>query len=188
MGWAPQQDILGHPNIKLFITHGGQLSSQEAIYHGVPVLGLPLGWDQDINMDEGVSRGFARRLHHNNITSEAIYENIIQIIHDKRYKEQATYYSSLMRDRPEHPLNTATFWVEFAIRHQNHVLEYLRFNAASNLNIFQYFLLDVIAFIFTVSSIITFIVFYIGRSIIRALFGSKANKCSSSQKQKQKLK
>lgn len=37
--WFPQDDILAHPKIKLFITHGGLLSSTEAIYHGVPIIG-----------------------------------------------------------------------------------------------------------------------------------------------------
>jgi glucuronosyltransferase len=44
--WAPQQDLLAHPKIKIFLTHGGFLSMEEAIYHGVPLIGFPLYGDQ----------------------------------------------------------------------------------------------------------------------------------------------
>ncbi|KAL5273667.1 UGT2A1.2 family protein [Megaselia abdita] len=37
--WFPQDDILAHPNVKLFITHGGLLSTTESIYHGKPLIG-----------------------------------------------------------------------------------------------------------------------------------------------------
>ncbi|CAL4062136.1 unnamed protein product, partial [Meganyctiphanes norvegica] len=40
--WLPQQDILSHPKLELFMTHGGLHSSQEAFYNGVPVLGKGL--------------------------------------------------------------------------------------------------------------------------------------------------
>ena len=36
--WLPQQDILAHPKLRLFITHGGQSSSQEALCHKKPVV------------------------------------------------------------------------------------------------------------------------------------------------------
>jgi glucuronosyltransferase len=38
--------ITGHEKARLFISHGGLLGTQETIYHGVPILGLPLGRDQ----------------------------------------------------------------------------------------------------------------------------------------------
>ena len=36
--WLPQQDVLGHPNVKLFISHGGQSSFQETVCHQKPAV------------------------------------------------------------------------------------------------------------------------------------------------------
>lgn len=44
--WLPQSDILAHANVKAFFTHSGQLSTQEAIWRGVPLLCMPFGFDQ----------------------------------------------------------------------------------------------------------------------------------------------
>ena len=40
--WLPQQDVLGHPNVKLFISHGGQSSFQETICHQKPAVGYDI--------------------------------------------------------------------------------------------------------------------------------------------------
>lgn len=47
--WIPQRDILAHPNVKLFITHGGLLGTTEAIAEGIPVLGIPIFGDQRVS-------------------------------------------------------------------------------------------------------------------------------------------
>ena len=43
---AFKQDILGHPNVKLFITHGGLGSFLESLYHATPLLVMPGFVDQ----------------------------------------------------------------------------------------------------------------------------------------------
>jgi hypothetical protein len=44
--WAPQFAVLSHPNVKVFVTHGGVNSIHEGIYHGKPLVVLPFFDDQ----------------------------------------------------------------------------------------------------------------------------------------------
>lgn len=47
--WWPQQELLGHSELRAFVSHGGLLSLHEAAYHGVPTLVLPVFCDHDGN-------------------------------------------------------------------------------------------------------------------------------------------
>ena len=40
--WAPQNDVLGHPAVKAFVTHAGSNGLYEAAYHGKPVVSVPI--------------------------------------------------------------------------------------------------------------------------------------------------
>ena len=40
--FIPQQDVLGHPNIKAFVTHAGYLSFEESLCHKVPIVSVLL--------------------------------------------------------------------------------------------------------------------------------------------------
>lgn len=57
VNWMPQKDLLGHPQTKVFVAHGGTNGVQEAIYYGVPVLGIPLFFDQYDNLLRLQERG-----------------------------------------------------------------------------------------------------------------------------------
>lgn len=52
----------GHPNVKVFISHGGLLGTQEAVACGVPMLTVPLYADQALNGRAMRDRGVARTL------------------------------------------------------------------------------------------------------------------------------
>ena len=58
--------------MKLFVTHGGLLSIQEAIYRGVPVVGTPILGDQKHNVNRAVSFGFGVKLDFVNISTESV--------------------------------------------------------------------------------------------------------------------
>ena len=44
--FLPQQDILAHKNLRLFITHCGMHGVMEAIFYSVPMVGMPVFIDQ----------------------------------------------------------------------------------------------------------------------------------------------
>ena len=56
--WLPQNDLLAHPNTKLFITHGGPGGQTEAVYHGVAMLMMPMVTDQFYNARRAQQRGY----------------------------------------------------------------------------------------------------------------------------------
>ncbi|KAG5871161.1 hypothetical protein JTB14_016311 [Gonioctena quinquepunctata] len=142
--WFPQQDILAHPNMKLFITHGGLQSIIESVYHGVPILGLPICADQKMNVARAVADGYGKYMVISEITKESFSKDVNMLLSDPRYQENAKKRSLLMHDRPLKPKDLAVYWIEFVIRHQG--TQHLRV-AALDLTWYQYFLLDILAFI-----------------------------------------
>lgn len=82
--WLPQADILAHPNIKLFITHGGLLGSTEAIYNAVPIIGIPVFGDQELNVARAVTSGWGIKLGYDNLTESSIKWSIEHVLSDLR--------------------------------------------------------------------------------------------------------
>ena len=70
--WLPQQDILAHPNLKVFITHAGQSSSQEAMCHQKPAMAIPVQGDQIINGLEIERLGFGLSLNYMDLKEEEL--------------------------------------------------------------------------------------------------------------------
>ncbi|KAI3469433.1 hypothetical protein Pfo_026096 [Paulownia fortunei] len=48
-GWAPQAKILSHPGVGGFVSHCGCSSIMESMCFGVPVIAMPIKFDQPIN-------------------------------------------------------------------------------------------------------------------------------------------
>ncbi|KAH8293935.1 hypothetical protein KR054_006756 [Drosophila jambulina] len=139
--WFPQQDILAHPKVRLFITHGGLLSTIESIHYGKPMLGLPCFFDQFNNMEHVRSQGLGLVLNLKKMTSQEFNSTVLRLLMEKSFGEAARARSALYRDRPMKPLDTAIWWTEYILRNKG--ATHMRV-AGRDLDFFTYHSLDVL--------------------------------------------
>ncbi|XP_004681303.1 PREDICTED: UDP-glucuronosyltransferase 2B31-like isoform X1 [Condylura cristata] len=142
--WLPQNDLLGHPKTKAFITHGGANGIFEAIYHGVPMVGIPLFVDQPENMAHMKVKGAAVVLDIQRMSSTDLLNALKTVINDPSYKENVMKLSRIQHDQPMKPLDRAVFWIEFVMRNKG--AKHLR-PASHDLTWAQLHSLDVIGFL-----------------------------------------
>ena len=70
--------------MKLFITHGGILSVQEATYNGKPMIGIPIGSDQDINLRRATLDGRSIQLDFDTLTVDELLSAIANVAENPR--------------------------------------------------------------------------------------------------------
>lgn len=177
--WLPQNDILAHPNVRLFITHGGLLGGQEGIHYGVPMLGIPFFGDQKLNTNKAVVSGYALKLDFNNITVDSLRWSINELLDNPKYYRKAQEFSKIFRDRPESAIDRAMYWIEYVIRHRG--AHHLR-SGALDLPWFSYFLLDIVAAV----TLIVLLSFLTVRFVVKRVIGGgkKITKAKLNSKKK----
>ncbi|KAI4898943.1 hypothetical protein NFI96_026272, partial [Prochilodus magdalenae] len=152
--WIPQNDLLGHPKAKAFITHGGTNGLYEAIYHGVPMVGIPLFADQPDNMLHMKTKGAATIVDFNKMETKDLKDALTDVVNNPSYKESIMRLSRIHHDQPMKPLDEAVFWIEFVMRNKG--AKHLRV-AAHDLTWYQYHSLDVAAFLLSIVALVIFI-------------------------------
>ncbi|KAM8714198.1 hypothetical protein ACLKA7_014353 [Drosophila subpalustris] len=140
--WMPQSDILAHPNVKVFISHGGLFGTQEAVRYGVPVLGMPVYGDQKLNIKKGQLAGFSLGVNYRTVTEEELRYSLTELLDNPKYRDNMKRASKIFRNRPLGAMDTAMFWIDYIIEHRGapHMV-----SAGLDLPWYQFYLLDIIA-------------------------------------------
>ncbi|MEQ2176396.1 hypothetical protein GOODEAATRI_027552 [Goodea atripinnis] len=150
--WMPQNDLLGHPKIKAFVAHGGTNGVYESIYHGVPIIGIPLLFDQFENILRLEARGAARVVDAAKLTRQNFLEAVQDVLNNPSYRNNMKRLSAIHRDKPMHPLDTAVYWIEFVMRHKG--AAHLR-TESYKMPWYSYYSVDVIAFMLAILLMLT---------------------------------
>lgn len=80
-----------HPNVKLFISHGGISGVYEAVDAGVAVLGFPLFYDQPRNIGNLVDAGIAISMDLLTVDKNELLKNINELIKNEKYSKFIRY-------------------------------------------------------------------------------------------------
>ncbi|XP_041642607.1 UDP-glucuronosyltransferase 2B33-like [Cheilinus undulatus] len=147
LDWLPQNDLLGHPKTRVFVAHGGTNGIQEAIYHSVPLVGIPLILDQQDNLFRMKVRGVAKVLDIATVNKDNFLEAVKEVLYEPSYRERMRWLSNLQRDQPMKPLDRAMFWIEFVMRHKG--AKHLRTESYKMSNI-QYHSIDIVVLLIAI--------------------------------------
>ncbi|KAM7361147.1 UDP-glycosyltransferase UGT5-like [Cochliomyia hominivorax] len=149
--WFPQPDILAHPRVKLFISHGGLLSTTESLYHGKPMLGLPVCYDQQMNIKKGIQSGYALGIDFLSLPRDEFKSGILEMMNNPKYSKNAKTISRIYHDQPVKPLDLAVYWTEYVLRHNGAV--HLQ-NPAQKMNFIQKHSIDTVG-VFIVAGVVS---------------------------------
>ncbi|CAI4226475.1 unnamed protein product [Auanema sp. JU1783] len=163
--WMPQVALLNDPRLSLFVTHGGLGSTTEVAYLGKPAVFIPLFADQPSNAIMASRYGGAIVLEKTLLDNkEKIKEAFNEVLSNKKYEENAKKLSIILNNSPTNPKDILVRHIEFAGR----VGRIPNLDCEGrNLNLFQFFSLDIyLAVIVIILSIIS-LIYIIIRKIVK---------------------
>lgn len=178
------------------------MSTQEAIWHGIPIIGMPFAYDQhkvsSISLSKSTSTnnnmiisillqnlmrlikfGFAEKIDFHTMTTSHITEVLRKILDDPKYSLNAKNMSRKYKDQKENPLDRAIWWIEWLLRNPN--CDYLR-SPVLHLGLIIGNSYDVVAFIVISSILLLIILIGIFVSCLRKSFNLLTSKSQTKLK------
>lgn len=93
-----QYNVLAHPNVRAFFTHGGSNSFHEGIYFGKPLLVRPVCIDQYDHAVRAVDSGVGLAVERwDIIDTDDVYSKLVRLLDVESFSERARHFGRLQR-------------------------------------------------------------------------------------------
>ncbi len=97
--FVPQFAVLGHPAVRLFVSHCGSNSVRESLYWGKPILGMPFFLDQPYFADRIASLGVGLLLDRKHFLAEEVRRKASALLADGATLKRARRISRDLKER-----------------------------------------------------------------------------------------
>ena len=95
--FVPQQAVLSHSAVRVFVSHCGMNSINEALCYGKPILALPFFGDQFYNVARIVDLGVALKLNKENLKSSEVHQKVDSLLNNQSYTDKANKMSAILK-------------------------------------------------------------------------------------------
>ncbi len=135
------------------------------------MLGLPLIFDQFDNMIRLEARGVAEVLDVATLDVDTLTQALRDILDENQpYQKNMRRMSSLHRDTPIKPMDSAIFWLEFVMRHKG--AAHLR-TESYRLPWYSYYCIDVLMLIMSLFIALCVLLVLMSRALLKSLCQAK---------------
>ncbi|CAD5213762.1 unnamed protein product [Bursaphelenchus xylophilus] len=138
--WTPQSDLLAHPKLLAFVTHGGLNSVSESAHKGKPFVCIPVFGDQNHNCFSAQEKGLAVMIDKHEITQKNMVHALTTVLQTS-YQERSLQFARMMADKPFQPKDRIIGFVQHALKYDVSTALDL---PGRKLSIIQYYFVDVI--------------------------------------------
>ncbi|XP_055910881.1 UDP-glucosyltransferase 2-like [Eupeodes corollae] len=183
--WLPQNDILAHPKLKVFFTHAGGLSMQEAVFHGKPLVAMPFFVDQMNNAFLAEHKGYGKVVLFEEINEESVYSAFSEVFNNSSYSRNMLELQKKFLDRKSKPLDTAIWWIEYILRNPkaDHLSPFSRNMTYLVANSF-----DIVLVFYCLISLILFVGIFISFKLFKNILNKFMNKLDGKYSNRNKVK